>query len=290
MMLHRNVLVLLSALTAKSLTVPKNTGQDVQRPPKFIVLAGDHGTGSSKFCHFLSKHPCVVDISEPFSPAEKFASKSGNSAFFTFNGNFGALRSLHKLKRKVEQGAARRGCNALPFKFLSHVKEHTSLTDLFDDMYEEVAQCVELPRECNGHMVLSHKMFPIYADDNNEYILPYLLSDDRTIVHLQRNEKDRQESMFRRFPHTHPWDGKNVSDWDMFLNRQERGGSFSSVFYAHVHAENLWPTATTYIQALQRVFEAFQFERQDSLMQAVYDEVERYYAQPNVRKLLELDD
>jgi len=227
-----------------------------------------------------------------FPPGEMFASESGKRALFTFNGSFGALRTLHKLRSQIESGVAKRGCNALPFTFLSQIKENTSLTEFFDNIYEEIAQCVHLPRECNGQVLLSHKMFPCYADGNREYILPHLSSDDRAIVHLQRNEKRRQQSCIRRFPNFAPrhWDGKNVSYWDQFLNNQEHRGSFSSAFYTHVHTEHLWPTATSYDKTLQSIFEAFHFERQDSLMQAVYHEVERFYGQADARQMLELQD
>jgi len=256
----------------------KEAALDTDTDLHILALAADHGTGSSFLSRALQMHPCVLQIGEPFSPVERWASATGENAFFNFAGAPGELAIEEKIKHNLKLAAEWLGCDNMSVDFLDRPSAKTSLFDFFEEIRDQfLAQCArKLPQACGGKLILGHKMFPVYVSNNHSYVAPYLTSRNTVVVHMQRNEVDRQKSCIRRFGgHL---DGKDISDWDAYLNNKEGRGLFSQKPYVHVHVEDMWETPISYLDAVERFLKPFNFGKDGtSLMMPVRDFVESQY-------------
>lgn len=206
----------------------------------FLVIVSNHGMGTSYFCDQIQKSATnnLINIEEPFGglflknisfSAFQFCAKHENAIFdLDFNKNKKFNLNNKKLQHKfddslkwyIDNGCEKKQKNIINLakslygKKINDSEFHgkcASLKDYFANLRKRIIKLSNV-----NEIVLSHKIFPAYVNNDFDKVKSYLLKKDVLIVHLKRNYKNSRSSNLRRFNSVDETD----ADWDNFIETE----------------------------------------------------------------------
>jgi len=206
----------------------------------FLVIVSNHGMGTTYFCDMIRNHATnnLVCVKEPFgglkieeTSFEKYQF-CGNHYEAIFDLNFKKNKKFNLQNEKLQYWFDR----SLQW-YINHgcVKKQKNIINLTKSLYGKKINDSEFHEKCSSlkdyfvnlrkriielsnanEVVLSHKIFPVYVNDDFDKVKSYLLKKDVLIVHLKRNYKNSRASNLRRFNEVDETD----ADWDNFIETE----------------------------------------------------------------------
>ncbi len=238
-----------SAATYKGKEVDDDNGGARKNLHKFIVLASNHGMGSTTTINFIGEmHPCIVNVNEGFTFQETIVGDpKKRKTLFSDDGAFrGAGRVPQKFQNKLEKNKKRfkefhiNGDELYP-------KEATDVLDWFTQLHDNLSSMNKnsIP-ECNlSHLIIAMKMFPAFVGSNYEMIREFMSSRNTLVVHQTRNYTDSRASNIRRFG-GNSGGGPEDEEWDTWLES-------SGINMIDVKAEDLFAHHSEYEVLMKKI-------------------------------------
>ena len=206
----------------------------------FLVIVSNHGMGTTYFCDQIRSFATnnLINIGEPFGSLFlnnisfsrfQFCAKHKNAIFdlnfkknnkFNLNNNKLQYRFDFSLKRIIDHADPKKQKNiinlakSLYWKKINDAEFHSkcsSLEDYFINLRKRIIKLSSV-----NEIILSHKIFPAYVDNDFDKVKSYLLKKDVLIVHLKRDYKNSRASNLRRLNRIDETD----SDWDNYIETE----------------------------------------------------------------------
>ena len=237
----------------------------------FLAVVSNHGMGTSYFCDQIrnSATTNLVNVEELFgslflddiSFSEfQFCAKHENAIFdlnfkknnkFNLNNNKLQYKFDYSLKWFIDYADPEKQKNIINLakslygKKINDAKFHSKCSSLKDYLINLKKRITKLSSV--NQIVLLHKIFPVYVDDDFNKVKSYLLKKDVLIVHLKRDYKNSRASNLRRFNNIDETD----SDWDSYIETEILPNKEK---YFQYNVENdLWGSEEKYQVEVQKI-------------------------------------
>lgn len=238
---------------------------------KFLVIVSNHGMGTSYFCDQIRESAInnLINVEEPFGalylkdisiPPFQFCAKHENAIFdLDFNKNKKFNLNNKKLQFKFD-------CSLKWFIDYGNSKKQKNIINLAKSLYGKKINDSEFHEKCASlkdyflnlrkrfielsnanEIVLSHKIFPAYVNDDFDKVKSYLLKKDVLIVHLKRNYKNSRASNLRRFNSV----DKTDADWDNFIETEILPNK--QKYFQYDVENDLWKSEEVYQSEVEKI-------------------------------------
>jgi hypothetical protein len=220
---------------AHTLLPDVSAAKETAHKPRVLILASDHGTGSSSFSSALDFHPCMVNLNEIFAGVgpsgmqwAKAAVDDTSPALFHANFSATRLESNRLLERRLQELGIPPQIHDLykhlkfnPSEFFARLRTHVCAHAAESKVWERFRMCQD-----KSQCTIAAKWFPAMVGaitdtlnspkefhemagrERQEHAmavwaktLRQFAEDPRVgLVHIERDEDARELSNFRRFP------------------------------------------------------------------------------------------
>ena len=246
----------------------------------FLVIVSNHGMGTSYFCDQIRESAInnLVNVEEPFgglfleniSFSEfQFCAKHENAIFdldlsknnkFNLNNKKLQYKFDRSLKWYIENGCIKKQKNIINLakslygKKINDSEFHGKCASLKDYFVNLRKRIIKLSNA--NEIVLSHKIFPVYVDDDFDKVKSYLLKKDVLIVHLKRNYKNSRASNLRRFG---PNPKKPDVEWDNFIETEILPNK--QKYFQYDVEKDLWKSEEVYQFEIEKILKEINNKR-----------------------------
>ena len=237
----------------------------------FLVIVSNHGMGTTYFCDMIRNHATnnLVCVNEPFGGLKieetsfsefQFCAKHENAIFdldinknnkFNLNNKKLQYKFDYSLKWYIKYGCVKKQKNIINLakslygKKINDSEFHEKCASLKDYFVNLRKRIIELSSV--NEIVLSHKIFPVYVNDDFDKVKSYLLKKDVLIVHLKRNYKNSRASNLRRFNSV---DGTDA-DWDNFIETEILPNK--QKYFQYDVEVDLWKSEEAYLSQVKKI-------------------------------------
>lgn len=237
----------------------------------FLAVVSNHGMGTSYFCDQIRNSATnnLVNVEEPFGglsldnisfPEFQFCAKHKNAIFdlnfkknnkFNLNNNKLQYKFDFSLKWFIDYADPKKQKNIINLakslygKRINDAKFHSKCSSLEDYLMNLRKRIIELSSV--NKIVLSHKIFPAYVDDDFDKVKSYLLKKDVLIIHLKRDYKNSRASNLRRFNSVDETD----SDWDNYIETEILPNK--EKYFQYDVENDLWKSKEKYQSEIQKI-------------------------------------
>tara|TARA_B110000444_G_scaffold36752_1_gene32271 strand:- start:64 stop:813 length:750 start_codon:yes stop_codon:yes gene_type:complete len=235
----------------------------------FLVIVSNHGMGTSYFSSQILELAInnLINVKEPFGGNEQFqplhfCAKHKNAIFdLDFNKNSKFNLNNKKLQQKfdtslkwyINHGCEKKQKNIINLakslygKKINDSEFHEKCASLKDYFVNLRKRIIELSNA--NEIVLSHKIFPGYVNDDFDKVKSYLLKKDVLVVHLKRNYKNARTSNLRRFGNRGA--DKTDEDWDNFIETEILPNK--QKYFQYDVENDLWKSEEVYQSKVEKI-------------------------------------
>lgn len=218
--------------------------------PNLLVIAADHGEGTSTLSGALGAHPCIIDVGEPFSTMQRWYEPNGLKALLASDGKSGDQETYSKLQAKLDNAMKERKAQLFTLSGGLH-RTYPNMLDFFKAVRAETCEHVELPRTCKSACVIAFKLFPSFISYNFSLVDDLLRSKGTMVLQVLRDEDAVIRSNSERFGGMGQRAINGLKAWNKHLNGLQTEMSTTKVWTTIDMNADTFKSPESYLQVLK---------------------------------------